>query len=123
MAEVAKALASLQLDHQNAAFLLSPSHRQPRHTSATLCPVRLFPEGPSVTDAITGNKAEIVSDANKEAAWNSIIGDLFQAVVEHLPAHTAQHAMLVCRQWHDSVTDGLVYLRPRALRLDCIHSR
>ena len=62
-------------------------------------------------------------EAGKTAAWNAIVGDLFQSVVENLPAHTAQHAMLVCRQWHDSVTNGLICLRPRALRLNCITSR
>lgn len=61
--------------------------------------------------------------AGQEAWWSAVVGDVFQAVVERLPAHTAQHAMLVCRQWHDSVTNGLVCLRPRALRLNCISSR
>lgn len=128
MAEVAQALAALHLPKHPAddCSLPSPKHLRLQTTALSFRATQLFPDTiadcqsslvlqPCIPDA--------VSEADKQAAWGAIVGDLFQAVIEHLPAHTAQHAMLVCRHWHDSVTDGLEYLRPRALRLGCINSR
>lgn len=63
------------------------------------------------------------SHAAKKADWSAVIGDVFQAVVKLLPAHSAQHAMLVCQQWHNSVTHGLLELRPRILNLQNIAVR
>lgn len=130
MADVAQALAALHLPQEiaNDCFLSSPRqhHLQHRRTSSHATSCSLFSDGldkQHATSAVDLCKSDTVSEADKQAAWSVIVGDLFQAVIEHLPAHTAQHAMLVCRQWHDSVTNGLVCLRPRALRLDCISSR
>ena len=121
MKDVAQSLAELGLSGSRTGdCFVSPRHRAPRHHSDTLPasrPVSLFP-------CLHGASAKQLEAAqHPEASWSAIVGDLFQAVVERLPAHTAQHAMLVCRQWHDFVTNGLVCLRPRALHLKCISSR
>ena len=126
MTDVAQALADLHLTSStiNDCFWTSPQGSRLRHPHSTPPAVRhvsLFPElhRASARQLETARHPE----AHQAASWSAIVGDIFQAVVENLPAHTAQHAMLVCRQWHDSVTNGLVCLRPRALRLDCISSR
>ena len=128
MADVAQALAALHLPREvaNDYFLSSPRQQDLHNRRTTSRAISLFSDGldeQHATPAVHVCKSEAVSEADKQAAWSAIVGDLFQAVIEHLPAHTAQHAMLVCRQWRDSVTNGLVCLRPRALRLDCINSR
>lgn len=121
MKDVTQALADLDLSGSNTGdSFVSPRHRAPRHQSDTLpasCHLSLFPR------LHRASVKQLETAQHPEASWSAIVGDLFQAVVERLPAHTAQHAMLVCRQWHDCVTNGLVCLRPRALRLNCISSR
>lgn len=126
MTDVVQAFAALHLPKEASddCFLSSPRHYRLQHSSSSLRATSLFPH--SDQPAAAGKyllASEGTTQADRQAAWSAIVGDLFQAVTEHLPAHTAQHAMLVCRQWHDSVTNGLVCLRPRALRLDCINSR
>jgi len=128
MVDVAESLAALHLPQQPADdwFLSSPRQRHLQHSGASSSAVSLFRDSSNANQFASsqqGHHSEATSEAEKQAAWSAIVGDLFQAVIEHLPAHTAQHAMLVCRQWHDSVTNGLVCLRPRTLRLDCINSR
>lgn len=121
MKGLAQALADLNLCHSGTGdyFVISPRGGGPRQSHGTLPAARHVSLYPDLSRA-----AKQPEPAQQpEASWSAIVGDLFQAVVERLPAHTAQHAMLVCRQWHDSVTNGLVCLRPRALRLDCISSR
>ena len=120
-----RALASLRLEQSSAAkaFALSPRKRSEHHPALALRRVGLF----SAATADTGSKAvapatEHVAAVHKDG-WNAITGDLFQTVIEHLPAHTAQHAMLVCRQWHYSIVSGLVHLKPQVLRLDSIQCR
>ncbi len=123
MVDVVESLAALHLP-QNPAddwFSSSPRQRHLQHSTSSSA-ISLFQDS-STASSKQGHQSEATSEAEKQAAWSAIVGDLFQAVIEHLPAHTAQHAMLVCRQWHDSVTNGLICLRPRALRLDCINSR
>jgi len=128
MVDVAESLAALHLPQQppDDWFLSSPRQRHLQHSGTSSSAVSLFQDSSTANkfaSAKQGHQSEATSEAEKQAAWSAIVGDLFQAVIEHLPAHTAQHAMLVCRQWHDSVTNGLVCLRPRALKLDCINSR
>ena len=128
MVDVAESLAALHLPQQPADdwFLSSPRQQHLQHGCTSSSAVSLFQDSSTANQSASsqqGHQSEATSKAEKQAAWSAIVGDLFQAVIEHLPAHTAQHAMLVCRQWHDSVTNGLVCLRPRALRLDCINSR
>ncbi len=127
MVDVAESLAALHLPQQTADDWCLSSPRQ-RHLQrgGSSSAVSLFQDSSTANQFASsqqGHQSEATTEAEKQAAWSAIVGDLFQAVIEHLPAHTAQHAMLVCRQWHDSVTNGLVCLRPRALRLDCISSR
>ena len=122
MKGLAEALADLDLSGSETGdcFVISPRGSGPRQSHGTLPAARhvsLFP------DLNRASAQQLETAQQPEASWSAIVGDLFQAVVERLPAHTAQHAMLVCRQWHDSVTNGLVCLRPRALRLNCISSR
>ena len=121
MKDVAQALAELHLSSSGTRdCFVSPRSTAPRHQSGTLPAshhISLFP------DLHRASAKQLQTATYYEASWSAIVGDLFQAVVERLPAHTAQHAMLVCRQWHDCVTNGLVCLRPRALRLNCISSR
>ena len=128
MVDVAESLAALHLPQQPADdwFLSSPRQRYLQHSGTSSSAKSLFQDSSTASQIASsnqGHQSRATSEAEKQAAWSAIVGDLFQAVIEHLPAHTAQHAMLVCRQWHDSVTNGLVCLRPRALRLDCINSR
>lgn len=128
MVDVAASLAALHLPQQPADdwLLSSPRRRHLQHSGTSSSAISLFQDS-SIANQSTiskqGHQSKATSETEKQAAWSAIVGDLFQAVIEHLPAHTAQHAMLVCRQWHDSVINGLVRLRPRALRLDCINSR
>ena len=121
MEDVAQALAELELSSSRTGdYIVSPRGSALRHQSGTLPASRhisLFP------DLHRASAKQLETAQCCEAAWSAIVGDLFQAVVARLPAHTAQHAMLVCRQWHDCVTNGLVCLRPRALRLNCISFR
>ena len=121
MKDMVQALAGLDLTGSRTGdYFVSPRSTAPRPQSDTLrasCHVSLFP------DLHRASAKQPETADQPEASWSAIVGDLFQAVVERLPAHTAQHAMLVCRQWHDCVTNGLVCLRPRALRLNCISSR
>ena len=123
MTDIAQALATLHFSGGigESVFLTSP--RSVRHTHTSRIP-GVSPRTSLFTQA-TQPLREVAQlpDADREAGWSAIVGDFFQAVVEHLPAHAAQHAMLVCRQWHDSVTNGLTCLRPRGLRLDGITSR
>lgn len=122
---VTQALADLTLSTSTAddSFLNSPRGSRlgpPQTTLPAARHVSLF------SDLHTASAKQLETQhpgADQEAWWSAVVRDVFQAVVERLPAHTAQHAMLVCRQWHDSVTNGLVCLRPRALRLNCISSR
>lgn len=69
------------------------------------------------------NSHSHVSDEGRVADWSAVTADVFQAVVHSLPAHCAQHAMLVCQHWHNSVTHGLLELRPRILNLHNIAVR
>ncbi len=123
MVDVAELLAALHLPQQPADDWFLSSPRQPHLQHSTSSSASSLFQDSSTASSKQGHQSEATSEAEKQAAWSAIVGDLFQAVIEHLPAHTAQHAMLVCRQWHDSVTNGLVCLRPRTLRLDCINSR
>lgn len=125
MADEVQALANLTLSTSTTAeeFVNSPRGSGPRLSQRTLPTARrvsLFSDLHTVSKQL---EAAQNPNAPQAASWSAVLGDVFQAVVERLPAHTAQHAMLVCRQWHDSVTNGLVHLRPRALRLNCIRSR
>lgn len=123
MKDVAQALAELELSGSRTGdCFVSPRGTAPRgrHQSDTLGASRHVSLFPHLHRA---SAKHLETAQQPEASWSAIVGDLFQAVVERLPAHTAQHAMLVCRQWHDCVTNGLMCLRPRALRLNCISSR
>ena len=126
MSDVTAALAALYLHPQSdvqdltstsgpASFTLtSPTqHCQPKAFASR--PVCLFPE--------TEDACSHVSHAASKAEWSTVIGDIFQAVIKHLPAHTAQYAMLVCQHWHNSITHGLLQLRPRILDLHNIAVR
>ena len=126
MSDITAALAALYLhtqpDDQSLTSTSSPAsftltsptqHCEPKAFASR--PVRLFPD--------TKDACSHVSHAASKAEWSTVIGDIFQAVIKLLPAHTAQYAMLVCQHWHNSVTCGLLQLRPRILDLHNIAVR
>ena len=132
MSEVTAALAALQLNaaratHHNMSHsstarpfaLTSPttSGQQKAFSSRALC-LFLDPQ-----TAVSQAAHSHFSHAVRTSDWSALIGDVFQAVIGFLPAHTAQHAMLVCHQWHNSVTHGLLQLRPRILNMHSIVDR
>ena len=124
MSEVAAALAALALDAAkplDAPFPIVPKFSNPyTFSDKRLCNFyTYYDSSPQYTDSHVSPVAILGSSAD----WSALIGDVLQAIVKHLPAHAAQHAMLVCRQWNASVTHGLLQLRPRILNLHSISIR
>ena len=50
------------------------------------------------------------------AAWAEVPFDIMREVVGRLSPHDVQTTLLVCREWRDGFTHGVVALRPRVLR-------
>ena len=50
------------------------------------------------------------------AAWAEVPFDIMREVVGRLAPHDVQTTLLVCREWRDGFTNGVIALRPRMLR-------
>ena len=52
------------------------------------------------------------------AKWMDVPFDIMREVVQRLAVHDVQTTLLVCREWHDGFSNGVVSLKPRLLRLE-----
>ncbi len=52
------------------------------------------------------------------ARWMDVPFDIMREVVQRLAVHDVQTTLLVCREWHDGFSNGVVSLKPRLLKLE-----
>lgn len=52
------------------------------------------------------------------AKWMDVPFDIMREVVQRLAVHDVQTTLLVCREWHDGFSNGVVSLKPRLLKLE-----